>query len=45
MLSIPLNKDIYETHTAYELAQIHTTCSSNRQFQLKVIHANCTILL
>jgi len=30
---------LYETHTAYGLALIHSTCSSNRQFALKVTHA------
>jgi len=36
-----LNKgDIYETDAACWLALIHSTCSSNRQSQLKVIHAN-----
>jgi len=34
-----LNKDFYEAHTAYGLALIHSTCSSNRQFALKVTHA------
>jgi len=30
MLSTPLNKgDVYETHTAYRLALIFSTCSSN----------------
>jgi len=41
MLNIPLNEgDFYETHTAYRLALIHSTCSSNRQSELKVTHAN-----
>jgi len=45
MFSIRLNKgDFYETHTAYRPALIHSTCSSNRQSELKVTHANtnCT---
>jgi len=38
---IPLNKgDFYETHAAYRLALIHSTCSSNRQSELKGTHAN-----
>jgi len=28
-----------KTHTSYGLALIHSTCSSNRQFALKVTHA------
>jgi len=33
----PLNKgDFYEIHTAYLLALIHSTCSSNRQSEHKV---------
>jgi len=40
MLSIPLHKgDFYETHASH-LALIHSTCSSNRQSELKVTHAN-----
>jgi len=42
MLSMPLNKDFYETQTAYGLALIHSTCSSNRQFALKVTHATAS---
>jgi len=31
MTSIPLNKgDFYETHAAYQLALIHSTCSQGR---------------
>jgi len=38
---LPLNKgDFYKTHAAYRLALIHSTCSSNRQSELKVTHAN-----
>jgi len=34
-----LNKgDFYESHTAFRLALIHSTCSSNRQSELKVTH-------
>jgi len=41
MLSIPFNKkDFYETHMAYRLALVHSTCSSNRHFELKLTHAN-----
>jgi len=41
MLSIPLNKGyFYETHTAYWLGLIHSTCSSNQQSELKVTHTN-----
>jgi len=41
MLSIRLNKDdFYETHTDHRLVLIHSTCSSNRQSELKVTHAN-----
>jgi len=36
--SIPLNNR--EIHFAYRLALIHSTCSSNRQSELKVTHAN-----
>jgi len=35
-----LNKEFYETHTAYWRALWFTTCSSNWQFELKVTHAN-----
>jgi len=31
---------LYETHGAYRLALIHSTCSSNRQSELKVTHEN-----
>jgi len=34
------NGDFYETHAAYRLARIHSTCSSNRQSDLKVTHVN-----
>jgi len=41
MFSIPLNKgDFYESHTAFRLALIHSTFSSNRQSELKVIHVS-----
>jgi len=41
MFSTLLNTgDFCETHTAYRLALIHSTCSSNRQSELKVTHAN-----
>jgi len=40
MLRILLNKgDIYQIHAAYRLALIYSTCSSNRQSELKVTHA------
>jgi len=32
--------DLYETYAAYRLARIHSSCSSNRQSELKVTHAN-----
>jgi len=36
MLSVPLNKgDLYETHSTYRLDLIYSTCSSNRQSELK----------
>jgi len=36
MLSMPLNRgDLYESHTIYRLDLIHSTCSSNRQSELK----------
>jgi len=38
---IPLNKgDFHETHAAYMLSLIHSTCSSNFQSELKVTHSN-----
>jgi len=38
---ISLNKgDFYETHAAYCLVLIYSTCSSNRQSELNVTHAN-----
>jgi len=38
---ISLNKeDFYETHAAYRLVVICFTCSSNRQSELNVTHAN-----
>jgi len=41
MLSIPLNKeDFYEIHAAYRVVLIHCACSSNRQSEFKVTHAN-----
>ena len=41
MLNITLNKgDFYQTPTAYRLALIDSTCSSNRQAEVKVTHAN-----
>jgi len=41
MFSIPLNKgDFYESHTAFRLTVIHSTCSSNLQSDLKVTHTN-----
>jgi len=41
MFSIPLNKgDFYESLTALRLALIPSTCSSNRQFEFKITHAN-----
>jgi len=41
MLGIPLNNgEFYKTHVAYRLVLIHSTCSSNRQSELKVTNAN-----
>jgi len=37
---LSLNKGDHEIHAAYPLALIHSTCSSNRQSELKVTHAN-----
>jgi len=37
---ISLNKADYEIHVPYRLTLIHSTCSSNRQSELKVTHAN-----
>ena len=46
MLSMPLNKgDFYKTRAAYRLALIHSTCSSNRQSELKVTHTNTPAVL
>jgi len=41
-----LNKeDFYQTRTAYRLAMIHFTCSSNLQCDLNVSHANTSSAL
>jgi len=41
MLSVPLNTgNFFETRAAYRMAVIHSTCSSNRPSELKVIHAS-----
>jgi len=38
---IPLNKGcFYETHAAYRMALIYSTCSSNRQSEIKVTQEN-----
>jgi len=38
---ISLNKgDFYETHAAHRLVLIYSTCSSNRQSEFHVTHAN-----
>jgi len=45
-VSISLNKGVfYETHTAYRLALIHSTFSSNLQSELYVSHANTSTAL
>jgi len=46
MSSIALNKeDFCETHTAYRVALIHSTYSSNRQSELEVTHTNAPTAL
>ena len=46
-VTITVEGDFYETHIAYRLTLIHSTCSSNLQSKLYVTyaHTNCTISL